>query len=269
MNGFRAMPIAAAQDQLPVGACGGFELVEGRNEPDMVFSRVFQSCNVKEERGGQFVPGQNPRAGFPGGAGKKAFMLQAIMDDGDALRWQSEKLLNVVRGVVADGDDTILPPGDAAGPKATPPEAAATQSLVDAFARSEISGQAYDIASSDRHTVKPWLAARTALGSEVIDLSDAGFPLAGGRLDIIDGAPVATLVYRHKEHWIDVTELPLGAASVASAENVATVKGFHIRRWSDGLRAYVAVSDIDDGELADFVIAFRKRVEAARASKEP
>ena len=157
----------------------------------------------------------------------------------------------------------------AAGPKATPPEAAATQSLVDAFARSEISGQAYDIASSDRHTVKPWLAARTALGSEVIDLSDAGFPLAGGRLDIIDGAPVATLVYRHKEHWIDVTELPLGAASVASAENVATVKGFHIRRWSDGLRAYVAVSDIDDGELADFVIAFRKRVEAARASKEP
>ncbi len=41
----------------------------------------------------------------------------------------------------------------------SPSQSAATRSLIDAFARSAISGQAFDIASSDRHTVKPWLAA--------------------------------------------------------------------------------------------------------------
>jgi len=154
-------------------------------------------------------------------------------------------------------------------PQSGAPEAQATRSLIDAYARAAISGQAFDIASSDRHTVKPWLAARTTLGAEVVDLADAGFPLAGGRLDIVDGAPVATLVYRHHEHWIDVTELPAKAGQASNAANVETVNGYHLRRWSDGSRAYVAVSDIDEGELANFVSAFRKQVEGAKTTREP
>ena len=123
------------------------------------------------------------------------------------------------------------------------------------YMRAEVSGQPFDVASSDRHTVKPWLAARVTLGAAVIDLADQGYPLAGGRIDIVDDRPVPTLVYRRREHVISVSELPLASASGAGA---LAMEGFHIERWRDRERAYIAVSDIDAPDLADFAQAFRR-----------
>ena len=134
--------------------------------------------------------------------------------------------------------------------------------LVDSFVRSQLAGQPFDVASSDRHTVKPWLAARTPLGAEVVDLTEAGFPLAGGRLDIVDQAPVATLIYRRREHWIDVTELPLRNGTPNAGVSKDDSRGYHIWRWSDDSRVYVAISDIDEGELTTFVDAFRGKAKS-------
>ena len=128
------------------------------------------------------------------------------------------------------------------------------QALVSGYMRAQVSGQPFDVASSDRHTVKPWLAARVTLGAQVIDLAPAGYPLAGGRIDIVDHTPVPTLVYRRREHFISVSELPLrDARSWRGA-----VEGYHVESWADAERAYVAVSDIDASELADFAEAFRR-----------
>jgi anti-sigma factor RsiW len=143
----------------------------------------------------------------------------------------------------------------------------APQALVAAFARGELSGQPFDIASSDRHTVKPWLAARIPFGAEVVDLADLGFPLAGGRLDIVDRLPVATLVYRRREHWIEVSELPLRLGTPDGSGAPQVLDGYRMRQWSDGARAYVAISDIDEAELTSFVQAFRSK--AAPAASEP
>jgi len=128
------------------------------------------------------------------------------------------------------------------------------QALVSGYMRAQVSGQPFDVASSDRHTVKPWLASRVTLGAQVIDLASAGYPLAGGRIDIVDHAPVPTLVYRRREHFISVSELPLrDARSWRGA-----VEGYHVESWADSERAYVAISDIDAPELADFAEAFRR-----------
>ncbi len=128
------------------------------------------------------------------------------------------------------------------------------QALVSGFVRGQVSGQPFDIASSDRHTVKPWLASRVTLGAAVVDLAEAGYPLAGGRIDIVDRVPVPTLVYRRREHFISVSELPAGRGAQAWR---GSVDGFHVERWADSERAYVAVSDIDAPELSAFVAAFR------------
>jgi anti-sigma factor RsiW len=132
------------------------------------------------------------------------------------------------------------------------------QHLVSDFARAEIAGQPFDVASSDRHTVKPWLADRTTVSASMIDLASEGFPLVGGRIAIVDRIPAPTLVYRHNEHLVALTELPLDSVQTRAASAIETINGYHVARWSDHDLAYVAVSDMDEKTLGEFVEAFRR-----------
>ena len=132
------------------------------------------------------------------------------------------------------------------------------QHLVSDFARAEIAGQPFDVASSDRHTVKPWLANRTTVSGTIVDLAPEGFPLVGGRVTIVDRVPTPTLVYRHNEHVVAVTELPVDAKGVRGGTGgIETLAGYHVVRWSDANLVYVAVSDMDEKALGEFVEAFR------------
>ena len=132
------------------------------------------------------------------------------------------------------------------------------QHLVSDFARAEIAGQPFDVASSDRHTVKPWLANRTTVSGTIVDLAPDGFPLVGGRVTIVDRVPTPTLVYRHNEHVVALTELPLDAKLVRGTGGIETIDGYHVARWSDPNLNYVAVSDMDEKALGEFIEAFRR-----------
>jgi len=170
-------------------------------------------------------------------------------------RWSGTQALALaaslaVLGFAAGAGLTALRSQNAAGGLAA--------GLVSDFARAEISGQPFDVASSDRHTVKPWLAARATVSPAIVDLAPQGFELAGGRIAIVDRIPAPTLVYRKREHLIAVTELPPGSAGARGNGAIDTIDGFHVARWSDGNLSYVAVSDIDEQDLALFVGAFRQ-----------
>lgn len=145
-----------------------------------------------------------------------------------------------------------------------PPDASegVANGLVSDFSRAAIAGQPFDVASSDRHTVKPWLATRTTVSADIVDLAAKGFPLAGGRVSVVDRVPAPTLVYRHNEHIVAVTELPLDARGARGPES-ETIDGYHVARWSDAHLAYVAVSDMDEKTLAEFVSALRAAQAAA------
>jgi anti-sigma factor RsiW len=132
------------------------------------------------------------------------------------------------------------------------------QHLVSDFARTEIAGQPFDVASSDRHTVKPWLANRTTVSGTIVDLAPEGFPLVGGRVTIVDRVPTPTLVYRHNEHVVAVTELPVDAKLARGTGGIETIDGYHVARWSDPNLDYIAVSDMDEKALGEFVEAFRR-----------
>ena len=109
---------------------------------------------------------------------------------------------------------------------------------------------------TDQHTVKPWFNGKLDYSPPVIDLTGQGFPLIGGRLDYLDGRPVAALVYRHRLHVIN-----LFVAQTASTETRAarteTFQGFNVRSWSEGGLNYWAVSDIAADELAEFSEKFQ------------
>jgi anti-sigma factor RsiW len=61
------------------------------------------------------------------------------------------------------------------------------ESVVDSHMRGLMAQQPADIASSDRHTVKPWFNSRIPQSPQVIDLGKDGFPLIGGRVDVVGG----------------------------------------------------------------------------------
>ena len=99
------------------------------------------------------------------------------------------------------------------------------------------------VASSDQHTVKPWLSARLDYSPPVEDLADEGFPLIGGRLERLDGRDVATLVYRYRRHTIDVFVRPHASRAWSVAPH--GVRGFNVAGEQGPTMDWLAVSDAE------------------------
>jgi anti-sigma factor RsiW len=116
--------------------------------------------------------------------------------------------------------------------------------------------QSTDVVSSDRHTVKPWFNGRIPQAPRVIDLSTDGFPLVGGRIDVIGRTPVPTLVYGRRQHVISLTAIPGGGVTTTPRAAQGTV-GFNLIRWTDDGVSYWAVSDLNPAELGTFARLFR------------
>lgn len=103
------------------------------------------------------------------------------------------------------------------------------------------------IASSDQHTVKPWLSARLDFSPPVKDFTAAGYPLVGARLDTLGGQPVAALVYRYREHTIDVFVRPV--AGTSASPQTATIRGFNVAHIRAGGMDWWSVSDVNASAL--------------------
>jgi anti-sigma factor RsiW len=105
--------------------------------------------------------------------------------------------------------------------------------------------------------VKPWFAGRIDFAPEVVALKDHDFALAGGRLDVLGGRPVAALVYRHGKHIINLFVRPAAtkiSESVTGATqlNEQTYEGFHLLTWTRSGLIYTAVSDTSTAALRQF-----------------
>ncbi len=119
--------------------------------------------------------------------------------------------------------------------------------ILDAHLRSLQPGHLTDVESTDQHTVKPWFDGKIEFAPPVRDFAAAGFPLLGGRLDVVDGGTVAALVYGRRKHFVNVfvwkgTDRKPWAGS-------GTAQGYHWLAWEkDGLY-FCAVSDAAAGDL--------------------
>jgi len=131
-----------------------------------------------------------------------------------------------------------------------------TQEVLASHVRATLASRFFDVASSDQHTVKPWLSARLAFSPPVADLSASDFELVGGRLDYIGAQPVAVLVYKRRQHVIDVFVWPTEAQK---AEQTATRDGFNIERFAKNGMSFWMVSDLNRDELEDLALLLAER----------
>lgn len=136
--------------------------------------------------------------------------------------------------------------------------------IVSAHIRSLQPGHLMDVETSDQHTVKPWFDGKVDVAPPVIDLTAQGFTLLGGRLDYIDGEPVASVVYRRRKHIINLfVARHLGTEH--SFVTARTVQGYNVRHWSNQGLDFWAVSDLDPEELGEFV----QKISAAAPGAKP
>jgi mycothiol system anti-sigma-R factor len=134
----------------------------------------------------------------------------------------------------------------------------ATQ-LIASHVRSLMADHLTDVASSDQHTVKPWLDVKLDFAAPVMDLSGDGFPLIGGRLDYLDNHSVAALVYQRRKHFINLFIWPTTPAD-SKEQKMVEREGYHLVHWADGDFTYWAVSDVSVGDLQKFQQSFEQQV---------
>jgi anti-sigma factor RsiW len=122
------------------------------------------------------------------------------------------------------------------------------QEILSSHVRSLIGAHLLDVPSTEQHTVKPWFNGKVDYAPDVKDFAAAGFPLIGGRVDYIDRRPVAALVYKRREHVINLfvwpSNSPLAAPEAAN--------GFNLVAWNKAGMNYCAISDLNQAELRQF-----------------
>ncbi|HYV66094.1 MAG TPA: zf-HC2 domain-containing protein [Myxococcales bacterium] len=158
-----------------------------------------------------------------------------------ARRWLREAALMAAAAAVAIVATSTVRPG-----------ADASSEIVDAHLRSLQAGHLTDVASSDQHTVKPWFQGRIDFGVPVRDFAAQGFPLIGGRLDMVDGRPVAALVYGRRQHLINVFVGPV--ADRDRPVRADSTRGYRVSSWAQGGLKYRLVTDVNAAD-ADLLVA--------------
>jgi mycothiol system anti-sigma-R factor len=119
--------------------------------------------------------------------------------------------------------------------------------MVDAHLRSLQAGHLTDVTSTDQHTVKPWFDGKLDFSPPVRDFANDGFPLQGGRLDVLHGRTIAALVYGRRKHVVNVFVWPTSERDAAPRSG--SQLGYQWLDWRKGAMEFCAVSDASATDL--------------------
>jgi anti-sigma factor RsiW len=132
------------------------------------------------------------------------------------------------------------------------------EQVISSHIRSLMADHLTDLASAERHSVKPWLSNRLDFAPPVHDLTPDGFVLVGGRLDYLGGKPTAAVVYRYRQHIINVFIWP---ASFPGDNSIRFFnhRGYNSASFVSGGMNHCAVSDLNPDDLRKLATLLQSR----------
>jgi anti-sigma factor RsiW len=134
------------------------------------------------------------------------------------------------------------------------------QAVIDSHVRSLIGSHLVDIAGPDRHIVKPWFARQLEFSPTVVNLDQQGFTLEGGRADYIDHRKVACIVYRRRQHVINLFVWP-ATPDAGGGETLSRQQGYNLLHWVKSGFSYWVISDLNEPELQTFARLIREQTD--------
>ena len=84
----------------------------------------------------------------------------------------------------------------------------------------------------------------------VVDLAQAGYPLIGGRIDMLDRRPVAAIVYQHGNYFINLFVWPVFRRKIDL--NVRSDRGYQFCGWNKAGLNYLCISEVSSIALEAF-----------------
>ena len=103
--------------------------------------------------------------------------------------------------------------------------------------------------------MKPWFDGKVDFAPPVRDFASDGFPLQGGRLDVVEGRQVAVLVYGRRKHVVNVFIWPTTEHDTTAAIRFSAVATI----GSTGARAgWKCCADFAIAQLRSDLDALRK-----------
>ena len=120
--------------------------------------------------------------------------------------------------------------------------------IVDAHLRSLQPGHLEDVISTDQHTVKPWFDGKVDFAPPVHDFASDGFPLQGGRLDVVQGHPGRGAGLRPPQARHQRLHLAYDASRTPSPQSGSQL-GYNWVDWRKGGMEMCAVSDVTPSDL--------------------
>ena len=114
-----------------------------------------------------------------------------------------------------------------------------------------------DVTSSDQHAIKRWFNGKLDYSPPVVDLAEAGYKLAGGRVDILENRRVAAIVYQHQDRSINVFVWHSAARTIDFDSQF--LQGYNLCGWNQSGLNYLIVSELSEAEMEKFEDLLRDR----------
>ncbi|MSP02567.1 MAG: anti-sigma factor [Acetobacteraceae bacterium] len=116
-----------------------------------------------------------------------------------------------------------------------------------------------EVPATQSDHLKSWLGKRVKGTLVIPDFKEAGLTFAGGRMVVLDGAPVAELMYT-REKGLPIAFCVLYREGKPIAIKLERRGAVHLATWDDGSHSYIVVGEADPALIGDLAAMAKKQI---------